>query len=200
MDIPVFPVRSETEVRRSRFITDLEGVADRSRAEELIRFRREQHPGATHVVYAFIVGPEGSQLWGMSDDGEPKGTAGRPVLEILKGSGLTNLLVTVVRYYGGIKLGTGGLVRAYGDALRQGLALVERQPLRFLSCRDITCSYELQNPVRMVLARFGAEIRQEDFSETVRFRVAVDQEKLDALCGELRDVSRGTILIEDSDR
>ncbi|SIQ14424.1 uncharacterized protein, YigZ family [Alkalispirochaeta americana] len=195
MDIPVSPVRTETEIRRSRFITDLEIVSDRSQAEDRIRFRRVEHPGATHVVYAFVVGPARSQQWGMSDDGEPKGTAGRPVLEILKGSGLTNVLATVVRYYGGIKLGTGGLVRAYGDALRQGLALVERQPLRELSLKNITCSYDMHNPVRSTLERFGAEIRDEAFSETVSLLFAVDQEHLDALGEELRDVSRGTISI-----
>src|SRR5690554_2814069 len=115
MRIPISPASAEIEIKRSRFIAIVEPVTDTETMKTLISATRAQHPQANHVVHAAIMGEQGSQF-SYSDDHEPKNTAGRPVLEILKGSDITNILLMVVRYFGGTLLGTGGLVKAYGNA------------------------------------------------------------------------------------
>ena len=138
---PLVPLESRTLelfVKRSRFIAKAEKVSSPEEVKPLVRRRREEHPGCSHVVWAFVTGPPKSRTMGLSDDGEPKGTAGRPVLEVLKGSGITDTLVTVVRFFGGTKLGTGGLVRAYSDAARgvlENIPTEELIPGPATSCR-----------------------------------------------------------------
>ncbi|QTF92289.1 YigZ family protein [Halomonas sp. BM-2019] len=128
---------SEIEVERSRFLTWLCHAPEPAAFEALLAAARAAHPGASHHCSAFIAGPPGEQAAiGFSDDGEPGGTAGRPMFQALEGSGLGQVGCVVIRYFGGTKLGTGGLARAYAQAVAQGLEhlprreLVERRPLR----------------------------------------------------------------------
>ncbi len=186
----------EIDVKRSRFIAEIEGVTAREAAEAVIYRRREEHPQAAHIVYAFSIGAEQSRLFGMSDDGEPKGTAGRPVLEVLKGSNVTDCVLTVVRYFGGTRLGTGGLVHAYGDAAKgvlQNLTTTEKRDILAFSVR---VPYELHQPVRLLLDRFGCTEAEEAFAEEVTLTASVDRNHAEALQEELRNVSRGTIEIQ----
>lgn len=111
------PVHAEIEIRKSRFIALAVPVPDRDAAMAVIQDLRTQHPTATHVCWALLAGGQS----GMSDDGEPSGTAGRPILEVLRHHDLDGVLAAVVRYYGGVKLGAGGLVRAYTDAIAVAL-------------------------------------------------------------------------------
>jgi uncharacterized YigZ family protein len=111
------PLSAELEIRKSRFIAHAIPVADRDAAMVELRRLRDEHPGATHVCWALLAGGQS----GMSDDGEPSGTAGRPILEVLRHHDLDGVLAAVVRYYGGVKLGAGGLVRAYTDAIAAAL-------------------------------------------------------------------------------
>nr|WP_233836152.1 YigZ family protein [Paraburkholderia sp. ZP32-5] len=111
------PLTAELEIRKSRFIAHAIPVADRDAAMAELQHLREQHPSATHVCWALLAGGQS----GMSDDGEPSGTAGRPILEVLRHHDLDGVLAAVVRYYGGVKLGAGGLVRAYTDAIASAL-------------------------------------------------------------------------------
>lgn len=124
---PGSPVRAETEVRRSRFIALVARAETEDEARSLIAASRSEFPDAGHHCSAFIVSVPGSnRVERSSDDGEPAGTAGMPMLEVLRGSGLTDVAAVVVRYFGGIKLGTGGLVRAYSEALGAALPRVPR--------------------------------------------------------------------------
>jgi len=116
------PVHAELEIRKSRFIALAVPVADRPAAMAVIGDLRTAHPTATHVCWALLAGGQS----GMSDDGEPSGTAGRPILEVLRHHDLDGVLAAVVRYYGGVKLGAGGLVRAYTDAIAAALKDAER--------------------------------------------------------------------------
>ncbi|WP_423195717.1 MULTISPECIES: IMPACT family protein [unclassified Cupriavidus] len=111
------PVHADIEIRKSRFIALAVPVADRDAAMAVIQQLRAEHPAATHVCWALLAGGQS----GMSDDGEPSGTAGRPILEVLRHHDLDGVLAAVVRYYGGVKLGAGGLVRAYTDAIAGAL-------------------------------------------------------------------------------
>ena len=117
-------VIAETEVRRSRFVAVLRRVDDEEAARTLVTELRTRHPGARHHCSAFVLDmPGASPVERSSDDGEPAGTAGMPMLEALRASGVRDVAAVVVRYFGGVKLGTGGLVRAYGDAVRAALAI-----------------------------------------------------------------------------
>ena len=114
--IPIENSRSELIVKKSKFISQCFFIETDKDAKAIVSSLWKEHKDARHIVYGFIYGAKNSQTMGMTDDGEPKGTAGRPVLQVLKGSSITNILCTVVRYFGGIKLGTGGLVKAYTEA------------------------------------------------------------------------------------
>ena len=124
------PASAEIEVKRSRFLAEIFPVFSQKEARELLKAQKEKHKGATHVVHAFAVGA--AQVCGCSDDGEPSGTAGRPVLNALKGARLTDCMITVTRWFGGTLLGMGGLARAYADAAKSVIAAAkvrERVPL-----------------------------------------------------------------------
>ncbi len=193
MKIPADNARYEIEIKRSRFIAEIEGCADRATAEEKIQQRRDEHPEAAHVVYAFSIGDTSSRQFGMSDDGEPKGTAGRPVLEVMKGSDVTDCVITVVRYFGGTKLGTGGLVHAYGDAAKGAFGVLKTTKKRDLVTFTIEIPYELHNTVRTLLEQHGGEIGDEGFTEEVIIRGTIDRSVVTSLQEGLKNVSRGTI-------
>ena len=108
---------TELIVKNSRFLAELTPVKTQAEARETLKLFKQKYADATHVVHAFITG-NNAEIMGMSDDGEPAGTAGRPVMDVLKGRGVTNVILTVTRWFGGTLLGTGGLVKAYGDAAK----------------------------------------------------------------------------------
>jgi len=120
------PAHSDLLIKKSRFIGCVQAVADRAQAQAIVAQLRDQHPGAAHVCWALLAGGQSAA----NDDGEPGGTAGRPMLEVLRHQQLEGVLATVVRYFGGVKLGAGGLVRAYTDAVAQALLHAEKLPLR----------------------------------------------------------------------
>lgn len=145
------PVQSETEIRKSRFIGMVLPVDDREAAMTRLASLRDEHRGAAHVCWALLAGGQS----GMSDDGEPTGTAGRPILEVLRHHQLDGVLGVVVRYYGGIKLGAGGLVRAYSDAVAG--ALKDAQLVQRVSYGTLTVEVDYADEARV---RHWLEIRQ----------------------------------------
>lgn len=193
MHIPAGTGYYEFTEKRSRFIGQAQEVDSRETAQQVIAGLWKQHPDARHIVYAFVIGDENNELLGMSDDGEPHGTAGRPVMEVLKGSGVRNCLVTVVRYFGGTKLGTGGLVHAYGDAAKGCIADLPVTLLRDLLPGVLECPYELYDAVRLVLAEFNVVVHGEAFGTGITIDCAVERGREADLQERLNDVSRGTI-------
>lgn len=146
------PVHAELIIKKSRFIACVEAVADRSAALARVEQLRGEHPGAAHVCWALMAGGQSAA----NDDGEPGGTAGRPMLEVLRHQDLEGVLATVVRYFGGVKLGAGGLVRAYTDAVAQALLTAEKVPMvrqRQLHC---TLPYAQEGLLRREAERCGA--------------------------------------------
>lgn len=193
------PKRSHTSTHRikdSRFIAGAEPFHDPARLKRRIEEIRSDHPGCAHVVYALSVGNESSCSFAMSDDGEPKGTAGRPVLDVLRGSGVTNCLVTVVRYFGGTKLGTGGLVRAYGGAAKEVLEAVPVEKLVEKVEFFVEMPYEYHDPVRRALRQLDAEVTDEEFSEKVRVYGAVPTAGFSACADAIAELSRGAVTLE----
>lgn len=120
------PVRFEEIIKGSRFLSELIPCESQAQARDILKAQKEKYADATHVVHAFIVG-KNAEVMGMSDDGEPSGTAGRPTLDVLKGRNCTNLIVTITRWFGGTLLGTGGLVKAYGNGAKQVLEAAAAQ-------------------------------------------------------------------------
>lgn len=196
LQIPAGTSTAELVDRRSRFIGRAQPLASPAQVRELIHAEREAHKGCTHVVHAFITGDVKSQVQGSSDDGEPKGTAGRPVLEVLKGSGFTNVLLTVVRYYGGTNLGTGGLVRAYSDCARETLRGLAGRPLRREAAFRVEIPYQLYERLKTWIAAHDGDIRGESFGTAVTVEGVVPEELREALALHLADLSAGAIRLE----
>lgn len=182
---------AETEVKKSRFLGTVRRVRTPEEAREAVRKERDLHPEARHVVYAFLVGDSKSETAGMSDDGEPKGTAGRPVFEVLKGSGVRNAVLTITRYFGGTKLGTGGLVKAYTECAQA--VLRDLPTTRCVERRTFTLSvpYDHYESLRRILVSAEAEVLEEDFRETVSLRCSVPETEIPALERGIRDLTRG---------
>lgn len=185
--------REELVIKRSRFICEAQQIDDEKHARELLARKREEHPKANHVVYAFSHGDERNRQFGMSDDGEPRNTAGRPALEVLRGSGVTNVLVTVVRYFGGTKLGSGGLVHAYSDGAKLALESLPTRELVDEVEETLTLPYALLEPVKSAIEENGGRIVSESFGENVSLLLRVRRESRERLENALRDASRGSV-------
>jgi len=189
-------VRAELTVRRSRFLAEADPVPSAEAARELQRERKRVYADANHVVFAFICGPQGGVM-GCSDDGEPSGTAGRPTLEVLKGSGITNVLLTVTRWFGGILLGTGGLVRAYTESAQLVLAGAPTAELVPLTRFTLALSYLQYETVRRRFAEFAAEITCEEFAAAVTLSGTIPSANFAAFSALVRDLTNGAAVPRD---
>ncbi len=179
--------------KKSRFLAELFPAASPEEVKAILATQRERHADASHVVHAMVLG-ENAEVLGCSDDGEPSGTAGRPVLEVLRGSGISQVLLTVTRWFGGTKLGTGGLVHAYGDAAKGVLASAATRPRIAVCSRTVLLPYHLLEQGRRLLREARLEVRQEDFqAEGVLLSGILPVESLPALETALRDLSRGKV-------
>jgi uncharacterized YigZ family protein len=192
-EIPAAPVHIELRVSNSRFITHLAPVADVAAARAFIASIRAKMPDANHHVYAYVIGHGGTTTLGMSDDGEPSGTAGRPALAVLKGSGLGDVVVVVTRYFGGTLLGTGGLVHAYGDSVKAVLAEVVRIEKIARTQLLMSMTYPLYEGVKRVLAGYDSQIIEEIFGTDVTLTVVVRVADVTAITAVLIEHSAGTI-------
>ena len=190
--VPAAAHRVEDVIERSRFITTLDRASTVEAARACIDRIRGEFPAATHNCWAYVAGPPGSaSAIGFSDAGEPHGTAGRPMLDVLQHAHIGEVVAVVTRYYGGTKLGRGGLVRAYGGCVQHALqtlgtiTLIERTSLL------VTVSYGDVELLRRMLARHEAEVRDETYGGEVQYSVAVPIATLDAFQRELMDATAG---------
>ena len=181
---------AELVVRKSRFLSEATPVASPEEAREIWHERKNTYTNGGHIVFAFVCGPQGG-LMGCSDDGEPSGTAGRPVLEVLKGSGITNVLLTVARWYGGIKLGTGGLVRAYTESAQLALAEAPTTELVPLTRFRLALPYLHYENVRRRLPEFAAEITSEEFAAEVTLTGVMPSANFAAFSEAVRNLTGG---------
>ena len=179
------------EINKSKFIGNCYPLARESEAQEHLSALKKQYWDARHHCYAYSLGKKG-ELARFSDDGEPGGTAGLPMMEALRGAGVTDVLVVVTRYFGGVLLGTGGLVRAYSKACAQAIAAAG--PVEMVPCDliDYTVPYEQWARFEQELMRRGAKVEAE-YREAVYCRLAVDSRGSQRLRDALFDLSRGTL-------
>lgn len=190
--------QAEFTVQRSRFITYAAAVHDEEEARAFIARLRKEHYDARHCCSAWILGADGAKQKS-SDDGEPGGTAGMPILEVMKRRGLTDAAVAVVRYFGGIKLGAGGLVRAYSHAASLGVdaaTLARRVTLRRL---DVTVSYDLFSAVEHWTRQKKLRTGEAAYAENVTLPIFVEPETCDAAKKELTNLTAAKAVVEDGD-
>jgi uncharacterized YigZ family protein len=196
--IPADQARTEETILRSKFITTAAPAATVEDARAFIASVRAEFSAADHHCFAFLVGPPGSTAQvGMSDDGEPGGTAGRPMLAVLVGSGIGDIAVVVTRYFGGTKLGTGGLVRAYSGGVKAvlgALRVKEKVTHKMLVARG---PYHWITPLTRLLPEFEAEIIGQDFAADVTWQIRVPEERAALLGAALADLSHGEIELAD---
>lgn len=198
--VPAETRRHEVVIEKSRFIADVAPAPDLESAKAFIQRIREEFPDATHHCYAFIAGrPNDSQVMGSSDDGEPGGTAGKPMLTVLSHSGIGDVVAVVTRYYGGIKLGTGGLARAYGGTLAQNLnELVTREKVHYRHCRT-ACDYAQLATVEHSLAEAGGQILRSDYGAEVALSLAVPSTSYEAFVIAVRNRTRDSVVLHAED-
>ena len=186
--------RSETEVKNSRFLGEACAVHSEEEALQRIAGLKKEHYDARHVCSAYIIRRDegGVPIVRASDDGEPQGTAGRPILSVIEGSGLQNCLITVVRYFGGVKLGAGGLIRAYSGAVADALAHAKKSEEILLDEWKITYPYDLSGTVENWLRR-NTDIQDIAYDEQVSCTFISEDDNIEK---QIRDLSKGTVIPE----
>lgn len=183
------PAHSELLIKKSRFIGCVQPMSDRAAAQAVVQQLRQQHPGAAHVCWALLAGGQSAAV----DDGEPGGTAGRPMLDVLRHQDLEGVLATVVRYYGGVKLGAGGLVRAYTDAVAQ--ALLQAPKVTLQKMRALACSvpYALEGSVRRELEQHQAQLGEVQHGSVVTLHFSLPEPASAALVARLNELGQGRL-------
>ncbi|USR95520.1 YigZ family protein [Aliivibrio fischeri] len=174
--VPKAMVVFEEEIKKSIFITYLARTSSVDDAKAFVAEIKAKHSDARHNCWGFVAGrPDDSMKWGFSDDGEPSGTAGKPILAQLSGSGIGEITAVVTRYYGGVRLGTGGLVKAYGGGVQQALKLIETEEKRITDTVILHCDYNLVSLVETLLSQFEGNQVDAQYSDKVVMSVELEK-------------------------
>jgi uncharacterized YigZ family protein len=195
--IPKRQHRTKEEIKRSRFITTISHTPSAEDAREFIRRSKEEFNDANHNCWAYVVGPPGSTAQvGMSDDGEPHGTAGRPMLTVLLHSDVGDICAVVTRYFGGTLLGKGGLVKAYSGGVQhalESLPTVEKIPMASLL---VMIDYATVTPLHNLLPDFEAVITHEDYAVDVTLSIEMPQVNSKDFVAAVTNLTSGNAIIE----
>ena len=179
--IPAQPAQFEEEIKKSVFITYLAHTPSVEAAKAFVEQIKTKHADARHNCWGFVAGrPEDSMKWGFSDDGEPSGTAGKPILAQLSGSGVGEITAVVTRYSGGIKLGTGGLVKAYGGGVQQALKLLQTIEKKITTKLRLELDYGFMPIVQSLMPQFGAVEVDAEYSDQVVLVVEIELREVSA--------------------
>jgi uncharacterized YigZ family protein len=195
--IPASQHRAELVIDRSRFIATIAHASTPADARAFMDTVRAEFPDATHNCWAYVAGPPGDTASiGMSDAGEPHGTAGRPMLDVLLHSGIGEISAVVTRYYGGTKLGTGGLVKAYGGSVQHALASLPTARRVIRVSMVVTAGYADIETLRRTLQEFDAELVNETYGETVIYEVAVPMDNVNRFSSALTDRTAARVSVQ----
>jgi uncharacterized YigZ family protein len=186
----------EVVIKKSRFIGVTEPVSTVEEAMSFVNSVKKTHYDARHNCFAYSVGLSEKQVR-YSDDGEPGGTAGKPILSVIEGADVRNIVIVVTRYFGGVLLGTGGLVRAYTDAAKAALAKSSIESVRPLTVAELTFAYKDVGKVDRQLSEAGIMGPETEFMENVKYRIKVPDEIYDRFSKELLNLLNGQIDIKD---
>ncbi len=194
-DIPAEPVSiSEETIKKSRFITLLAHTDGVDAARAFVQRIKVEHYAARHHCWAWVAGaPNDYQQLGFSDDGEPSGTAGKPILAQLMGNEIGEITAVVVRYYGGVQLGTGGLVKAYGGGVQQVLRQLTRRRKVPMRVFQLSCDYAQLGDIERMITRFGGQRLNSEYLDVVSLRLALPHAHIAGFAQNLSDFSRGIL-------
>lgn len=191
--VPAEEARVEIKVKNSRFIASAAPVFSVDEAKAFVARIKSEFSDASHNVPAYQVGFGPSTIAHCSDDGEPSGTSGRPALAVLQGSGFGDIAVVVTRYFGGTKLGTGGLVRAYGDAVRELLAVLPRAEKVPTHTVMLSLPYSLYEQLKLLVAEWNGRLLDEVFAADITLTIQFTVERFDGFQDALRELSHGSL-------
>ncbi len=191
--VPAHEVRAELTICNSRFISTLAPAFSVDEARAFIQRIKSEFPGASHHVPLYIIGHADSEIAHCSDAGEPSGTAGRPALAVLRGSGLGDVVVVITRYFGGTKLGTGGLVRAYSQAVRLVVDAVPRAEKMLTHKLILVFSYTYLERIRLLVAAHAGSILDEQFASEVTLTARLTVERFPHFQSALSNLTKGAI-------
>ena len=185
------PAFAEIEIKKSRFLGQLYPLNSRAEARQQLANIRAQHPDAVHVCWALICTGDS----GLDDDGEPSGTAAKPMYNVLVHKDVTNVLAVVVRYWGGTKLGAGGLTRAYGQAISDAFKVAELIEVEYMLAWDIVCTYADESHVRRLCDKFSASVTGLAYTESTTISISIKQKLAASFEAELIEMLKGQISI-----
>jgi uncharacterized YigZ family protein len=191
--VPARRIQTELIEKNSRFITNAAPTFTVEQAQAFIKHIQEKYPDATHNVPIFLIGHGASVIEHCSDDGEPSGTAGKPALAVLRGSGLGDIAVVITRYFGGTKLGTGGLVRAYSDSMRQVLAELPRAKKLTTTTLLFVVPYALFERAQIVIANYNGFCIEKNFAADVTLSVRLPNDHLEAFKDRITALTQGQV-------
>jgi uncharacterized YigZ family protein len=194
--VPLTEVRREQMVVNSRFIATLAPIFSIEEARAFIARIKKEFADASHNVPAYIIGGGNTVTEYFSDDGEPSGTAGKPALAVLRGSGLGDVAVVITRYFGGTLLGTGGLVRAYTESTQMVVNAVGRGRRVPVHIAMVVIPYNLLERIRLLVTRQGGEILEEDFAGDITLTLQFPVDSFERFHNELRELSAGKVNAE----
>ncbi len=187
----------EEEIKHSRFISFLFHCHSLDNLKLVLTNIKRDYPGASHYCYAFVSGaPDDGVQIGSSDDGEPAGSAGRPMLAVLQGANIGEIGAVVVRYYGGTKLGVGGLVRAYTSGLRQGLNQLTTEIKQIRYPAKLQCDYTQLRDVEHLLTQLDAVITDKQFTQVIDIHFEIGKQQRELLVASLATLSQGSLRAE----
>jgi len=193
-EIPAESCSYSEEIKKSRFITFLSHTDGVEAARAFVQRTKLEHPTARHHCWAWVAGaPDDSQQLGFSDDGEPSGTAGKPMLAQLMGNNIGEITAVVVRYYGGIQLGTGGLVKAYGGGVQQALRLLTRVIKVPMLNFQLICDYAQLGDLERMILRFDGQLLHSEFLQNITLTLALPHAQVAGFTQNLSDFSRGLL-------
>ena len=183
------PAHSDLTIKKSRFIGCVQPMPDRASAQAHVDALWQQHPGAAHICWALLAGGQSAAV----DDGEPGGTAGRPMLDVLRHHDLEGVQATVVRYFGGVKLGAGGLVRAYTDCVAQALLSASKVPLQRMTTLHCLVPYALEGLLRREIEAAGAQLLEVQHASLVTLQLRLPAAQADAFVLRINDQGQGRV-------
>lgn len=191
--IPARRIQTEFIEKNSRFIVNAAPAFTVEQAQDFIRSIMEKYPDATHHVPVFLIGHGSSTIAHCSDNGEPSGTAGKPALAVLKGSGFGDVVVVITRYFGGTKLGTGGLVRAYSESMRQALQELPRAKKVATTTLMFIIPYALFDRTQITISNHDGKCIEENFAADVTLSVRLPNDLIDSFKTRMTELTQGNI-------
>ena len=189
--VPSKVVTVEQEIKKSRFISTIGRAENLNKAKDFISEISEKYSDASHNCYAFVAGKPGTPDIGFGDDGEVSGTAGKPMLAILQHKNIGEIVAVVTRYFGGTKLGTGGLVRAYSSSLQLALNELEVEKYEELKTAQVIVSYQNENTIRQILMKLDLSVSKASYNQNVELKFEVKSSQVDQITEELNSKTHG---------